>query len=197
MTLVKHFVRERHIDGGESMNGTTGRSAIASCRLFFAVIAALAMLHANGDSLVRAATVDPFDVEMRDAGGRRLRLADFKGKIMLVDLWASWCADCRISFPALDALSREYRPRGVEIVAVNLDQRHKDAAAFLALQPHEMLVAFDPRARILEAFGAPGIPSSYLIDRQGTVRYRHSGYTAATEARYRQQLDLLLAEPAR
>jgi len=177
------------------VNTTTGR--IVSCLLLVAVLAALAMFHAKGDGLAHAAALDPFDVELRDASGRRLRLADFKGKIVLVDLWASWCADCRISFPALDALSREYRPRGVEIVAVNLDQRHKDAAAFLALQPHEMLVVFDPRARVLEAFGAAGIPSSYLIDRQGTVRYRHSGYTARTEAQYRQQLDLLLAEPAR
>jgi thiol-disulfide isomerase/thioredoxin len=177
MTLVKHFVRVRP---------------------WFAAIAALALLDANGgSSRVRAAAPDPFDVEIRDAHGRSLRLADFKGKIVLVDLWASWCADCRMSFPALDALSREYRPRGVEIVAVNLDRHQKDAAAFLAVRPHEMLVVFDPRARMLEAFGAAGIPSSYLIDRQGTVRYRHSGYTAATDAQYRRQLDLLLAEPAR
>ena len=79
-------------------------------------------------------------------------------------------------------------------MAVNVDQRQKDAAAFLAVHPHEMVVVFDPRARMLEAFGAAGIPSSYLIDRQGTVRYRHSGYRAGTNAQYRQQLDRLLAE---
>ena len=176
------------------MTRTTERTGIGSCRLWFAAIAALAILDANGGGWVRAAAIDPFDVEVRDARGRSLRLAEFKGKIVLVDLWASWCPDCRISFPALDALSRAYRPRGVEIVAVNLDQRQKDAAAFLAVHPHEMVVVFDPRARMLEAFGATGIPSSYLIDRQGTVRYRHSGYMAGTDAQYRQQLDLLLAE---
>ena len=154
------------------------RFAAASTPPAFAAVAALAILAANGGGWVRAAAVDPFDVEVRDARGRSLRLAEFKGKIVLVDLWASWCPDCRISFPALDALSREYRPRGVEIVAVNVDQRQKDAAAFLAVHPHEMVVVFDPRARMLEAFGAAGIPSSYLIDRQGTVRYRHSGYRA-------------------
>ena len=173
----------------------TGRVSIGSGRVWFAAIVALAMLSAYGGSRVRAAD-HPFDVEVRDARGRSLRLADLKGKILLVDLWASWCVDCRISFPALDALSREYRPRGVEIVAVNLDRRRKDADAFLAIRPHEMLVVFDPRARMLEAFGAAGIPSSYLIDRQGTVRYWHSGYRAGTEAQYRRQLDLLVAEPA-
>ena len=181
------------------MTGTAGRIPIASLRLWVAVMAALVILDATGDSwVVRAGpALNPFDVELRDASDRRLRLTDFKGRIVLVDLWASWCAECQQSFPALDRLSREYRPRGVEIVAVNLDQHKKDAVAFLAMLPHEMLVVFDPRARLLEAFGAAGIPSSYLIDRQGTVRYQHSGYTAGTEAQYRQQLDFLLAEPAR
>lgn len=181
------------------MTGTAGRIPIASLRLWVAVMAALVILEATGSSwVVRAApALNPFDVELRDVGGRRLRLTDFKGRIVLVDLWASWCAECRRSFPVLDRLSREYRPRGVEIVAVNLDRDKKDAAAFLATRPHEMLVVFDPRARMLEAFGAAGIPSSYLIDRQGTVRYQHTGYTAGAEAQYREQLDFLLAEPPR
>ena len=181
------------------MTGMPGRIPIASLRLWVAVIAALVILDANAGSwVVRAApALNPFDVELRDASGRRLRLTDFRGRIVLVDLWASWCAECQLSFPALDRLSRDYRSRGVEVVAVNLDQRQRDAAAFLALRPHEMLVVFDPRARMLEAFGAVGIPSSYLIDRQGTVRYQHSGYTTGTEAQYRQQLDFLVAEPAR
>ncbi len=154
--------------------------------------------HASRTATPRTPALNPLDVELRDAGGRRLRLSDFKGRVVLVDLWASWCAECQRSFPALDRLSREYRPRGVEIVAVNLDQHKKDAAAFLATRPYEMLVVFDPRARMLEAFGAAGIPSSYLIDRQGAVRYQHSGYTAgSTEAQYRRQLDFLIAEPPR
>ena len=177
------------------MTGTTGRTSIAPRLLWLALLAALTFLGAGS---VRAARpLSPFDVELRDARGRSLRLAELKGRIVLVDLWASWCPDCRISFPALDALSREYRSRGVEIVAVNLDRRQKDAAAFLAAQPHEMLVVFDPRARMLEAFGADGIPSSYLIDRQGTVRYVHRGYSPGTDVQYRRQLELLLSEPAR
>ena len=182
------------------MTGTAERIPIASLRLWVAVMAALVIFDATGGGwLVHAAPApNPFHVEVRDADGRRVRLTDFKGRIVLVDLWASWCAECRRSFPVLDRLSQEYGPRGVEIVAVNLDQHKKDADAFLAMRPHEMLVVFDPRARMLEAFGAAGIPSSYLIDRQGTVRYQHAGYTAgSTEAQYRQQLDFLLAEPPR
>ena len=198
MTLVKHL-SAIDLSGAELMTGTAGRIPLASLRLWVAVIAALVILDATGYSwVVRAAPArNPLDVELRDAGGRRLRLGEFKGRVVLVDLWASWCAECQRQFPVLDRLSREYRPRGVEIVAVNLDQHKEDADAFLAMRPHEMLVVFDPRARMLEAFGAAGIPSSYLIDRQGTVRYQHSGFTPGTEAQYRQQLDFLLAEPAR
>jgi thiol-disulfide isomerase/thioredoxin len=136
------------------------------------------------------------DVDMRDGEGRRVRLSDFKGKVVLVELWASWCPSCKVSFPAIDALYREYRSRGVEIIAVNVDQRRRDADTYLKAHPHEKLIVFDPRARVLQAFGAPGVPSSYLIDRQGTIRFTHEGYTADTMVEYRRQLDELLAEHA-
>jgi thiol-disulfide isomerase/thioredoxin len=180
------------------MTETKRRTRRATSQLSVAVAFALVSLAANGAGPMRAAeTADPFRVELRDAQGKRIRLTDFMGKIVVVDLWASWCAPCRTSFSTLDALSLEYRFRGVEVVAVNLDRRRRDAEAFLAAQPHRMLVVFDPRARMLEAFGAAGIPSSLVIDRQGTIRYRNSGDTAGAEARYRQQLDALVAEPAR
>lgn len=134
------------------------------------------------------------DVEMRDGAGRLVRLADFRGVVVLVDLWASWCAPCKVSVPQLDALQREYRARGVQVVAVNLDERRRDADRFLKSIAHDLLVVFDPKARVLKAFGAAGVPSSYLIDRQGRIRHVHQGFTAETIATYRAQLDALLAE---
>jgi thiol-disulfide isomerase/thioredoxin len=134
------------------------------------------------------------DVEMRGAGGRRVRLSDFQGHVVLVDLWASWCPPCKASFPALDALDREYRARGVVVIGVNLDERRRDADAFLETYPHDMLVVFDPRARVLKAFGAAGVPTAYLIDRNGRIRHTYEGYTEDTILEYRRHLDALLAE---
>jgi thiol-disulfide isomerase/thioredoxin len=134
------------------------------------------------------------DVEMRDGAGRIVRLADFRGVVVLVDLWASWCAPCKVSVPQLDALQREYRARGVQVVAVNLDERRRDADRFLKGIGPDLLVVFDPKARVFEAFGAAGVPSSYLVDRQGRIRHVHRGFTAETIATYRAQLDALLAE---
>ena len=135
-------------------------------------------------------------VSLHTSDGQRVRLSDFKGKVVLVDLWASWCTPCQASFPAIDAIFIEYRTRGLEVVAINLDAHRSDADRFLAARPHEMLVVFDSAARTLDAFAAPGVPSSYVIDRHGRIRFSHAGYSSSTPIEYRQEIEKLLAEPA-
>src|SRR5204862_6504758 len=95
-------------------------------------------------SLSAASRTAP-DVTLETGSGDAVRLSDFRGKVVLVDFWASWCVPCKTSFPALDALYREYRSRGVEVLAVNLDERRRDADAFLDEFPHTMSVLFDPK----------------------------------------------------
>src|SRR5438445_7936601 len=109
------------------------------------------------------------DVTLQTADGQPMRLADFKGKVVLVDFWASWCVPCKTSFPALDSLYREYHARGVDVLAVNLDERRRDADAFLAERPHALTVLFDPKGASAQAFGVEGMPSSFLIDRDGVI----------------------------
>jgi len=135
-------------------------------------------------------------IELRGSDGRQARLADFRGNVLIVDLWASWCAPCAASFPALDGLFREYRTRGLDVVAIDLDERQADADRFLAAHPHEMPVWFDPHARMLRAFEAPGIPSSFVIDRKGSIRFTHAGYDSSTLADYRREIETLLNEPS-
>jgi cytochrome c biogenesis protein CcmG/thiol:disulfide interchange protein DsbE len=136
-------------------------------------------------------------VEWRDAGGAVVRMADAKGKVALVDFWASWCPPCKESFPALDVIQRDYRARGVQVIAVNVDEQQKDADRFLAAHPHQLLVVFDPMGASPKAFKVRGMPSSFVIDRQGDIRYTHQGYSQGIDATYRRELDALLAEPVR
>ena len=166
-------------------------------RVWTTVAGTALLLAAYGASLRAASGGRAPDVDMRDANNVRIHLTDFRGKVVLLDLWASWCKPCETSFPALDSLYREYRGRGMEVVAVNLDERRKNADTFLKLHPHEMLVVFDPRARVMRAFGAPGIPSWYLIDRQGTIRHSHIGNPVDSIDDYRRELEAVFAEPAR
>jgi thiol-disulfide isomerase/thioredoxin len=133
-------------------------------------------------------------VQWQAADGTLIRLADLKGKVVLIDFWASWCPPCKASFPALDALYRDLRARGLEILAVNLDERRRDADAFLATHPHTMPVLFDPKGESPLAFAVKGMPSSVLIDRDGTMRFTHMGYTEKALESYRQEITALLSE---
>jgi thiol-disulfide isomerase/thioredoxin len=136
-------------------------------------------------------------VEWHDASGVVVRMADMKGKVVLVDFWASWCPPCKESFPALDVLQRDYRARGVQVIAVNVDEGQKNADSFLAAHPHQLLVVFDPHGESPKAFKVRGMPSSFVIDRLGTIRYTHQGYTQAMDAAYRREFDTLIAEIGR
>src|SRR5262245_22609877 len=96
----------------------------------------------------------PQSIELRTANGAPVRLADFTGKVVLVKFWASWCPQCVESFASLDAIDRDYRSRGVDVLAVNVDERRKDADEFLKKHPYRVRVLFDRRARAFEVFGA-------------------------------------------
>ena len=113
---------------------------------------------------------------------------------MLVDFWATWCPPCKISFPALDSLYREYQPRGFEVLAVNLDEERRDADLFLAAHPHHLTVLFDPLGASPRAFGVKGMPSSFLIDKAGNIRFTHMGYSGNVDENYRREIAQLLAE---
>ncbi len=134
------------------------------------------------------------DLRLPNADGAMVSLADSKGKVVLVDFWASWCGPCKASFPALDALYQELRNRGLEVIAVNVDERRSDAAAFLADKPHSMVVLFDPKGTAPLAYGVTGMPTSFLIGRDGRVRFVHTGYTAKTVDTYRREIEQLLGE---
>jgi thiol-disulfide isomerase/thioredoxin len=134
------------------------------------------------------------DVTLQTMQGSLVRLGEYKGRVVLIDFWASWCPPCKTSFPAVDLLSREYEGRGLQVFAVNLDERRRDADAFLDAHPHAMTVLFDPKGAAPLAFGVHGMPSSFLIDRTGTIRFTHMGYSGNIAEQYRQEITLLLSE---
>jgi thiol-disulfide isomerase/thioredoxin len=124
-----------------------------------------------------------------------LRLTSLRGKIVLIDFWASWCAPCREAMPQYEKLYSETSRDGFEIIAVNLDEDREDAINFLAVHPVTFPIALDPAGLVPPTFGVIGMPSSYLIDRNGVVRLRYQGFKAKDLKALRDQIHKLSGTP--
>ncbi len=103
-------------------------------------------------------------------------LDSLRGKVVLIDFWASWCVPCRQSFPWLRALHDRYPARTFEIVAINLDKDRDAADRFLEEFPAPFAVAFDPAGKTAESFKVKAMPSSFVVGPAGTILYAHTGF---------------------
>ena len=106
-----------------------------------------------------------------------------RGKVVYVDFWASWCAPCKQSFPWLNEMHARYREQGLEIVGVNVDMRRGDADQFLAQIPARFTLAFDTHGDTAGRYAAKGMPTSYLVGRDGTIVATHIGFKAEDKGR--------------
>lgn len=158
------------------------------------IFCALAAVVASGAGDLRASAKTLPAVAVRALDGATVRLGEFKGKVVVVDFWASWCAPCRVTFPALNRMHEEFASKGVEVLAINVDERRHDLDAFLAEQPHSMRVLLDPKAAATNAFNVRAVPTAFVIDRQGVIRFSHVGYTEAALESFRTEITSLLAE---
>ena len=125
--------------------------------------------------------------------GGTISLASYRGKVVYLDFWASWCGPCAKSLPALDQLRQEFAPGDFQIVAVNLDRNPKVAANFLKQRPVGYPSAIDPKGSLPGTFGVSAMPTSFLIDRDGVVRYVHRGFRDGDVDPLRKQIQKLVA----
>ena len=130
---------------------------------------------------------------LASAAGDTVDLARLRGRVVYVDFWASWCTPCKRSFPWMNELEVRYHDSGLTIVAINVDKRREDALRFLRDVPARFTVVFDAEGKTPAAFGVKGMPSSYLIDREGRVAAVEEGFhderTTVIEQRIRALLD--------
>jgi thiol-disulfide isomerase/thioredoxin len=115
------------------------------------------------------------------------------GKVTLVDFWASWCAPCKASFPAMAKLYDEYSARGLQIVAVSVDDKPAAAVAFWKKMAPPFVALHDREQKLVEQVVVPTMPSSYVLDRDGKVRFVHAGFHGDL-SEVRKEIDALLAE---
>lgn len=126
--------------------------------------------------------------------GTPIALADLRGDVVLLNIWATWCKPCRQEIPALETLHRTYGARGLRVTGVSIDA-HNDTLAIAGFA-RELGASYalwrDPDDRVSSTFLSVGVPATYLIDRNGVLRWRHMGPVKADDAALLLALDSAL-----
>jgi len=113
-----------------------------------------------------------------------LDLADYRGKIVIVDFWASWCVPCRRSFPWLNEMQSKYADQGLVVVGVNMDAEAGEADAFLKEFPADFRIVTDPGGTLAKQFDVIAMPSSYVLNGDGDIVARHLGFKVKKQDEY-------------
>jgi thiol-disulfide isomerase/thioredoxin len=111
-------------------------------------------------------------------------LQEFRGKVVVLDFWASWCVPCRRSFPWMNSMQEKYGDDGLVIIGVNLDAVHADAQAFLQETPAEFRIVSDPQGTLAREHDVIAMPTSYIFDRDGNLVTRHLGFKVKRQEEY-------------
>jgi cytochrome c biogenesis protein CcmG, thiol:disulfide interchange protein DsbE len=134
------------------------------------------------------------DFDAATLAGSSLKLSSLRGKVVLVDFWASWCEPCKKELPLLDKLAPRLHARGIEIVAVNIDDDRAKAADFVRSHGLRLTVVNDASKKIVGAWEPPKMPSSFVVDKGGVVRAVHGGFEPGDEAKLEAELNALVAK---
>ena len=120
--------------------------------------------------------------ELQDLKGKTIRSADFKGKVVILDFWATWCPPCRAEIPGFIELQKKYQVQGLAVVGVSVDQAGSAAVKSFAKKMGMNYPVVLADAKIADAFGGiAGIPATFIIDRAGRIVKQHLGFTEKAE----------------
>jgi peroxiredoxin len=117
-----------------------------------------------------------------DISGKHVALDSYKGEVILLDFWATWCAPCRKQIPEFMDLYKRYKSRGVVVLGVSVDESPAAVKKFVKeLRVNYPILLSGTRDDLQQAFGPPGFPTLYIIDRDGQIRSQHTGLTSMEE----------------
>lgn len=122
------------------------------------------------------------------------KISQLKGQVVYVDFWASWCKPCRKSFPWMNQMQQKHAAQGFQVIAVNLDTEPQLANRFLTSVNANFPIVYDPQGQIASRYQLIGMPSSYLIDKKGQIRFSHQGFFAKNQHKYESEITSLLNE---
>jgi peroxiredoxin len=134
------------------------------------------------------------DFALKSSSGENLRLSEYRGDVVMVNFWATWCGPCRQEMPLLDELYSRYQRVGFSLLGVNIDDNSSKAMDMVNELGVSFPVLFDARKEVSKLYEVGAMPVTVLIDREGTVRYVHHGYKPGYEDKYLEQIRSLLRE---
>jgi peroxiredoxin len=121
-------------------------------------------------------------------------LSQYKGQVVMVNFWATWCGPCQQEMPLLDQMYKKYKPAGFTLIGVNVDKESPAVKELLARKPVSFPVLLDPANQVSKAYHVDEMPSSVIIDRKGQIRYIHRGYKPGDENDYQDRIRQLIRE---
>ena len=130
-----------------------------------------------------------FSLTSLNGGGK---MSVEKGKVTIVDFWATWCEPCKKSFPKYQELYVKYKANGLEVLAISVDDEKKDIPSFIRTHGAKFPVGWDEGHKIADCFKPPNMPSAYVIDKNGVIKFVHNGYHDGEEKELEKEIKSLL-----
>jgi cytochrome c biogenesis protein CcmG, thiol:disulfide interchange protein DsbE len=159
---------------------------------FYAVLAALWLSSLPASALDAGAKMP--EIGLTDLSGKTVNVASLAGKVVVIDFWATWCAPCKEELPVLQKLYKKYAAQGLVVVGVSVDKDAANIPSFLKKLGVTFPVVHDANHQVSGRYQPPRMPSSYIVDRKGIVRYVHGGFRADDAAVFEKQIKELLAK---
>ena len=126
--------------------------------------------------------------------GQSVSLAQYKGQVVMLNFWASWCGPCRQEMPLLESIYKKYNRLGFTMIGVNVEPDSNAANEWLKATPVSFPILYDKDSKVSKMYDVAGMPSTVIIDRTGKVRWLHKGFTPGAENEYMDQIRSLVRE---
>ncbi len=134
------------------------------------------------------------DFTLKSQSGENIKLSELRGKVVMINFWASWCGPCRQEMPVLDQLYQRYRSLDFTILGINVEEDSEAAKSLLKDVPVTFPILFDSANNVSKLYKVKGMPSTLLVDRDGNMRYMYMGYQRGYEQEYQNQVRALIRE---
>ncbi len=124
------------------------------------------------------------DFALKSRAGTNLRLSELRGQVVMINFWASWCGPCRQEMPLLEKLHQRYKKLGFTMLGVNVEKDSRAALSFLKDLPVSFPILYDKENTVSRLYKVSGMPTTVVVDRDGKLRFRHTGFVPGDEQEY-------------